>query len=112
MNDAVRREHEAAFRTDAARLVQAMRHHIRARYVPVELAPMVERVRRLESLLEADAPTAHLLEVAQAVVDTYDGPRPEISSNEGPVVNAAILAAVERLRDAMDALDAMDDDDM
>jgi len=27
-------------------------------------------------------------------------------------VNAAILAAVERLRDAMDALDAMDDDDM
>jgi hypothetical protein len=29
---------------------------------------------------------------------------------EGPVIDAAILAAVERLRDAMDALDVSDDD--
>ncbi len=46
------------------------------------------------------------------MVDAYDWPRPEaISGSEGPVIDAAILAAAERLRDAMDAMDEMDDDE-
>ncbi len=51
-----------------------------------------------------------LEEAALAVVDAYDWPRPDtIGGGEGPVIDAAILAAVERLRDAMDALDELDD---
>ncbi len=43
-----------------------------------------------------------------AVVDSYDWPRPDtISAGEGPLIDAAILAAVERLRDAIDALDEL-----
>jgi hypothetical protein len=45
------------------------------------------------------------------VVDSYDWPSPDASGGgEGPVIDAAILAAVERLRDAIDALDEPDDD--
>ena len=49
-------------------------------------------------------------EAALAVVDSYDWPRPDTTSGgEGPVIDAAILAAAGRLRDAMDALDELDD---
>lgn len=110
MNDAVRQDLTDALRADAARLVQAVRHHLPARDVPGELMPMMEHVRHLAGLVEAGAPAEHLLEVAFAVVDSYDWPGPEASgSEESPVVDAAILAAVERLRDAADALDAADD---
>lgn len=111
MKDAARRERQDAFRADVARLVQAMRHHLPAPDVQPEVTALLEPVQHLASLLAAGAPAAHLQEAALAVVDSYDWPSPEASSGgEGPVIDAAILAAVERLRDAMDALDVPDDD--
>lgn len=111
MTDAARRERQEAFRADVARLVQAIRHHVQASYVQPDVEALLEPVQHLASLLAADAPAAHLQEAALAVVDSYDWPSPEASSGgEGPVIDAAILAAVERLRDAMDALDVSDDD--
>lgn len=111
MKDAARRERQDAFRADVARLVQAMRHHLPAPDVQPEVTALLEPVQHLASLLAADAPAAHLQEAALAVVDSYDWPSPEASSGgEGPVIDPAILAAVERLRDAMDALDVPDDD--
>jgi len=111
MRDAARRERQDAFRADVARLVQAMRHHLQAGDVQPEVAALLEPVQHLASLLEADAPTAHLQEAALAVVDFYDWPSPDASSGgEGPVIDAAILAAVERLRDVIDALDASNND--
>src|SRR6266496_2669087 len=105
------RERQDAFRADVARLVQAMRHHLPTRDVEPGATALLEPVQHLASLLAADAPAAHLQEAALAVVDSYDWPSPEASSGgEGPVIDAAILAAVERLRDAMDALDLSDDD--
>jgi hypothetical protein len=110
MTDAVRRDREDAFRADAARLVQAVRHHLPAGDVPPEAGALMEPVRQLASLLGAGAPAEHLEEAALAVVDAYDWPRPDtIGGGEGPVIDAAILAAVERLRDAIDALDELDD---
>ena len=110
MNGTARLEREDAFRADAARLVQAMRHHLPVHDVPPEITPLFEPVRHLAGLLEADAPVEHLQEAALAVVDTYDWPSPEASGGgEGPVIDAAILAAVERLRDAIDALDEIND---
>jgi hypothetical protein len=112
MGDAARQELEYALRADAARLVQAMRHHLPTGDVPPEVAAVLEPVRQLASLLDAGASAEHLQEAALAVVDAYDWPRPEtISGGEGPVIDAAVLAAVERLRDAMDAMDAIDDQD-
>jgi hypothetical protein len=103
MSDA-EQEFQDTLRGDAARLVQAMRHHLPAMEVPPGVR---EPVRQLASLLAADAPAEHLREAALAVIDAYDWPRPEtISGGEGPVIDAAVLAAVERLRDAVDALDA------
>ncbi|HUK67912.1 MAG TPA: hypothetical protein VLW50_03995 [Streptosporangiaceae bacterium] len=110
MTDAARREREDALRADAARLVQAIHHHLPAGHVPAEVRALTERVQRLAGLLDAGTPAEHLQEAALAVVDSYDWPRPDtISGGEGPVIDAAILAAVERLRDAMDALDELDD---
>ena len=107
MEDAARPEREDALRADAARLVQAIRHHLPTRDVPPDL---LEPAARLASLLDAGAPADHLQEAALAVVDAYDWPRPEaISGGEGPVIDAAILGAVERLRDAIDAVDELDD---
>ena len=105
MTNTARSEREDAFRADAARLVQTMRHHYPARHAPPEAMPLVEPVRHLAVLLEAGAPVDHVTEAALAVVDAYDWPSPD--SAEGPVIDAAILAAVERLRDAIDALDAL-----
>jgi hypothetical protein len=111
MKDAARQEREEAFRADVARLVQAMRHHLQAGDVQPEVAGLLEPVQHVAGLLAADAPAAHLRDAALAVVDSYDWPSPEAASGgEGPVIDAAILAAVERLRDAMDALDVSDDD--
>jgi hypothetical protein len=99
-------DQEDLFRTEAARLVQVMRQHLLGRRVPAEFEPIVSRGRHLAALLEAGAPTEHLEEAALAVVDSYDWPSPDASGGgEGPVIDAAILAAVERLRDALDALD-------
>ncbi len=109
MSDAAGQEKADALRTDAARLVQAMRHHLPAGDVPPDVAAVLEPVRQLASLLDAGASAEHLQEAALAVVDAYDWPRPEaISGGEGPVIDAAVLAAVERLRDAIDAFDAVD----
>jgi len=112
MKDAARQERQDAFRADVARLVQAMRHHLPAKDAQPEVTALLGSVQHLASLLAADAPTAHLREAALAVVDSYDWPSPEASSGgEGPVIDAAILAAVERLRDATDALDVADDEE-
>ena len=44
-------------------------------------------------------------------MDSYDWPSPEASGGgEGPAIDGSILAAVERLRDAIDALDELDDE--
>jgi hypothetical protein len=106
MADSAEQEQEDLFRAEAARLVQVMRHHLPASHVPAELAPIAARGRHLAALLEADVPTEHLEEAALAVVDSYDWPSPDASGGgEGPVIDAAVLAAVERLRYALDALD-------
>ena len=111
MKEVARRERQEAFRADVARVVQAMRHHLQAGDVQPEVAGLLEPVQHLASLLAADAPTAHLREAALAVVDSYDGPSPDAASGgEGTVIDAAVLAAVERLRDAIDALDVSDND--
>jgi hypothetical protein len=105
-----RREREDALSADAARLVQAMRHHLPAGHASPEVRALTQHVRQLACLLDAGAPAEQLQEAALAVVDSYDWPRPDtISGGEGPVIDAAILAAAERLRDAMDALDELDD---
>lgn len=112
MEDEAQREREYAFRADVARLVQAVHHHLPVRDVPPEVAALLEPVRHLAGLLEADAPADHLQEAALAVVDSYDWPSPEASSGgEGPAIDGAMLAAVERLRDAMDAMDELDEPD-
>lgn len=109
MTGTQRRDREDTFRTDVARLVQAMRHHLPARDVPEEIAPLIGPVRHLASLLDGGASTDHLQEAALAVVDAYEWPSPEASTGaEGPVIDPAILAAVERLRVAADAVDAVD----
>jgi hypothetical protein len=108
MKNAARPEREDMFRADAARLVQAMRHHLPADDVSPGAMPLHEPVEHLEGLLEADAPVEHLRDAALAVVDAYDWPSPEsIEGGESPVIDAAILAAVERLRDAIEALDEL-----
>jgi hypothetical protein len=111
MDHTAQREREDAFRADVARLVQAMHHHLPTGDVPPEVTALLEPVQRLADLLAEDAPAEHLQEAALAVVDSYDWPSPEASgSGEGPAIDGAILAAVERLRDAMDAMDELDDE--
>ncbi len=56
MRDTARQEREDAFRADAARLVQAMRHHLPTRDVPPEVTAVLEPVRQLATLLDAGAP--------------------------------------------------------
>ncbi len=105
-------ELEDAFRADVARLVQAMRHHLPSGSAAEEIIPLVAPVQHLAGLLDAGAPTEHLQEAALAVVDIYDWPNPEASGgDEGPVIDPAILAAVERLRVAMDAMDTLNGED-
>src|SRR5260370_17437619 len=87
-----------------------MRHHLPTRDVEPGATALLEPVQHLASLLAADASAAHLQEAALAVVDSYDWPSPEASTGgEGPVIHAAILAAVERLRAAL-AAPALPDD--
>jgi hypothetical protein len=83
---------EIEFRAAAARLAQAMRHY------PPGLEPLNESVRHLTSLLAADADVDHLENAALAVIDVYDRSGLEIS-------DAAVLAAMERLREAAEELD-------
>jgi|SoimicmetaTmtLPB_FD_contig_61_860469_length_1632_multi_2_in_0_out_0_2 hypothetical protein len=112
MVDPAQYEREQAFRADVARLVQAMHHYLPADQVSDEVAPLVAPVRHLASLLGAGASSGHLREAALAVVDRYEWPSPEASGGgEGPVIDPAILAAVERLRVAIDAMDALNGED-
>ena len=112
MADPARIESEQAFRADVARLVQAMHHHLPADQHPDEIAPLIPPVRHLASLLDAGASSRHLREAALAVVDRYEWPSPEASAGgEGPVIDPAILAAVERLRVAIDSMDALNGED-
>src|SRR5262249_46293170 len=75
---------------------------------PDGLAPLIAPVEHLASLLESDAPYSHLREAALAAVDRYEWPSPDTSAgDEGPVIDPAILAAVERLRSAVDAMDVL-----
>jgi hypothetical protein len=112
MADPDRGEREQAFRADVARVVQAMRHHLPADQVPDEAAPLIGPVRHLASLLDSGASSGHLREAALAVVDRYEWPSPEASGGgEGPVIDPAILAAVERLRAAIDAMDVLNGED-
>jgi hypothetical protein len=103
-------EREEAFRADVARLVQATRHHSSGQPVPDEISALLGPVRHLADLLDAGAPADHLREAALTVVDAYDWPDPEMASgSEGPVLDPAMLAAVERLRAAIDAMDISED---
>jgi len=112
MADPDRGEREQAFRADVARVVQAMRHYLPAGQVPDEAAALVGPVRHLASLLDSGAPSGHLREAALAVVGRYEWPSPGASGGgEGPVIDPAILAAVERLRVAIDAMDALNGED-
>jgi len=108
MADQAAWERDQAFRTEAARLVQAVHHDLLAGRPPNGIAPLIAPVEHLASLLESDAPYRHLREAALAAVDRYDWPSPGASAgDEGPVIDPAILAAVERLRSAIDAMDAL-----
>lgn len=112
MADESRAELEDAFRADVARLVQAMRHHLPDGPAADEIASLIAPVQHLAGLLDAGAPPEHLQEAALAVVDIYDWPNPEASGGgEGPVIDPAILAAVERLRAAVDAMDTLNGED-
>ena len=111
MTDPAGSEREDELRTAAARVVQTLRQHLQVGNVPTEITPLLEPVQDLARLLEADAPAEHLLEAAEAVVDFYDWPSPDASEGgEGPAIDAQILGAIERLRNAIDALDALDGD--
>jgi hypothetical protein len=106
MTEPRRREREDALRADVARLIQAMRHHFPEGDVPPEIEPLIGPVRHLAALLDANAPTQLLQDAALSVVDLYEWPSPDASGgDEGPVIDPAILAAVERLRVACDAVD-------
>jgi hypothetical protein len=106
-----RRDCEDNFRTEVARLIQSARHHLSAENGPPEVIPLLGQIRHLGVLLDAGAQIEHLQEAALAVIDAYEWPYPEaINSGEGPVINATILAAVERLRTATDAIDQLDDE--
>lgn len=110
MTGALRREREDALRADVARLVQVMHHHLPAWDVPPEIEPLIAPVRHLAALLDADAPAELLREAALSVVDIYEWPSPDASGGgEGPVIDPAILAAVERLRVAIDAMDEVNE---
>ena len=112
MTEALRREREDALRGDVARLVQAMHHHLPARDVPPEIEPLIAPVRHLAALLNADADAELLQEAALSVVDIYEWPSPDASGgDEGLVIDPAILAAVERLRVAIDAMDEVNEAD-
>jgi hypothetical protein len=106
MNDPDLREREDAFRTDVARLVQAMRHYLAAQWVPDEIAPLIDPVQHLGLLLDADATAEHLREAALTVVDLYEWPGPDDPAGEdGPALDPVVVAALERLRTAIDAMD-------
>lgn len=112
MTEALRHEREEALRADVARLVQATHHHLPARNMPPEFGPLIAPVRHLAALLDADAPAELLREAALSVVDVYEWPSPDASgAGEGPVIDPAILAAVERLRVAIDAMDEVNGSD-
>jgi hypothetical protein len=105
-------EQEEAFRADVARLVQATRHHLSGQPVPDEISALLGPVCHLADLLDAGASADHLREAALTVVDAYDWPNPEMASGpEEPVLDPAMLAAVERLRTAIDAMDTSEDQD-
>jgi hypothetical protein len=109
MDGPERIEREEAFRADVARLVQAMRHHLSGRPAAPEIAVVLRPVQHLAGLLDAGASAEHLREAALSAVDVCEGPSPEAASDEdGPVLDPAILAAVERLRSAIDAMDTLD----
>jgi hypothetical protein len=119
MADPDRYEREQSFRADVARLVQTVRYHLPAGPVPDDTSPLSDdtgpltaSVQHLAGLLDAGASSRHLREAALAVVDAYDWPSPQASaSDEGPVIDPAILAVVERLRAAIDDMDALNGDD-
>jgi hypothetical protein len=126
MADPDRYEREQAFRADVARLVQTVRYHLPpgpmsddtcpasddTSPLSDDTGPLTASVQHLAGLLDAGASSRHLREAALAVVDAYDWPSPQASaSDEGPVIDPAILAAVERLRAAIDDMDALNGDD-
>jgi hypothetical protein len=112
MNGAIRREREDALRADVARLVQAMHHHLPVRDVPPEIEPLMAPARHLAALLDADAPAGLLQEAALSVVDIYEASPDASGGDEGPVIDPAVLAAVERLRVAIDVMDEVNGDEM
>lgn len=89
---------ETEFRAAAARLTQAMRHYPPAADPQVDLEPLSESVRHLASLLSADAEADHLENAALAVIDAYDRSGVELA-------DAAVIAAMDRLREAAAELD-------
>jgi hypothetical protein len=109
MVDPAAHERDQAVRTEAARLVQAVHHDLAARRpLDDDLVPLIAPVEHLASLLESDAPYSLMREAALAAVDRYEWPSPDTSAgDEGPVIDPAILAAVERLRSAIDAMDVL-----
>lgn len=112
MADPARYEREQAFHADVARLVQTVRYHLPDGPASDDIGRLIASVQHLASLLDAGASSRHLREAALAVVDAYDWPSPQASaSDEGPVIDPAILAAVERLRAAIDDMDALNGDD-
>lgn len=112
MSDPDLREREDAFRTDVARLVQAMRHYLAAQWVPDEIAPLIDPVQHLGLLLDADATTEHLREATLTVMDRYEWPGPdEPAGGDGPALDPVVVAALERLRTAIDAMDTAASED-
>jgi hypothetical protein len=89
-------EVEAEFRAAAARLTQAMRHYPPPAYD--DPGSLHESVSHLAGLIGEDAEIDHLENAALAVIDIYDRSDLEIS-------DAAVIAAIERLREAAAQLD-------
>jgi ferredoxin len=94
-------EQEAEFRAAATRLTQAMRHYPPSADADTDLEPLNEAVGHLATLLAEDAEVDHVENAALAVIDVYDRSGLEIA-------DAAVIAAMERLREAATELDESD----
>lgn len=91
-------ESETEFRTAAARLAQVLRHHPPGMNPRAGPESLHESVRHLADLVDADAEADHLENAALAVIDIYDRSGLENA-------DAAVIAAMERLRETAAQLD-------
>jgi hypothetical protein len=101
-----RADHEDEFRTAVTRLVQTMHHWLPRVPASPQAASLSDAVGHLAGLLDAQASVEHTMEAAATVLDAYDlFSQENAEGTDGPDVDTTLLAAAERLREAMNAMD-------